>query len=283
MNPESDTLARFIRKHPRLVVLTGAGISLDSGIPTYRNETGEWLSGPPIQEREFLQDVHTRRRYWARSWYGWPTIRDAAPNPGHIALAALEAQGCIELLITQNVDGLHQKAGSRNVVDLHGRVDRVRCLDCAQTHCRDHVQDLLAHHNDWPTQHAPTARPDGDMDIREDGVTKLVLPRCPACGGDLRPDVVFFGGSVPTERVHRCQQALQQADALLVVGSSLMVFSGYRFCRRASQLRKPVAIINPGLTRGDALADIRLTSVAGPLLAGAVARLAQAAGTSPRS
>jgi NAD-dependent SIR2 family protein deacetylase len=278
MTPEPDTLANFIREHPRLVVLTGAGISLDSGIPTYRDDSGKWLPRPPIQEREFLKDAHTRRRYWARSWYGWPTIRDAKPNASHVALAWLEERGCIELLITQNVDGLHQKAGSHKVIDLHGRVDRVRCLDCEGMHCRNSVQDLLRRHNEWPAQQAASARPDGDMEVAEGTLSKIVLPRCPDCGGDLRPDVVFFGGSVPTERVDRCQQALEQADALLVVGSSLMVFSGYRFCRRASRLDKPIAIINPGLTRGDELAHTRLRSPAGPLLARAVAHLEQGPG-----
>ena len=181
-------------------------------------------------------------------------------------------------MITQNVDGLHQKAGSRNVIDLHGRVDRVRCMSCDRVHCRSSVQDLLRHHNEWPEPQSASARPDGDMEAPENMLSGIVLPLCTDCGGDLRPDVVFFGGSVPTERVNRCEQALEQADALLVVGSSLMVYSGYRFCRRASQLNKPIAIINPGLTRGDELAHTRLRSAAGPLLARAVAHLEQATG-----
>jgi NAD-dependent SIR2 family protein deacetylase len=278
MTPEPDTLANFIREHPRLVVLTGAGISLDSGIPTYRDDTGKWLPRPPIQERGFLQDANTRRRYWARSWYGWPTIRDAKPNHSHVALAWLEEHGCIELLITQNVDGLHQKAGSHNVIDLHGRVDRVRCLGCEGLHCRNSVQDLLDCHNEWPEQQSANARPDGDMEIFEDLIASIVLPRCPDCGGDLRPDVIFFGGSVPADRVSRCQRALEEADALLVAGSSLMVFSGYRFCRRASQLGIPIAIINPGVTRADELASTRLRCPAGPLLAGAITLLQKDAG-----
>lgn len=268
---DSDALARFFADNPRLLVLTGAGISLDSGIPTYRDQHGSWLHSSPIQEQAFLRDAHTRRRYWARSWYGWPVVRDAQPNAAHIALAQLERRGHIELLITQNVDGLHQRAGSRNVVDLHGRVDRVRCLKCAAVHSRDEVQQLLARENTWPPRPHHAARPDGDMDVSDDLLPGLQLPRCAHCAADLRPDVVFFGGTVPRSTVQQCHDALQRADALLVVGSSLMVFSGYRFCRRAQQLGKPVAIINPGVTRADAEAQVRLYSPAGPLLTQLVA------------
>ncbi|NQX90331.1 MAG: NAD-dependent deacetylase, partial [Halioglobus sp.] len=167
---ETEQLATFLCDNPRLVVLTGAGISLDSGIPTYRDDAGNWLPKAPIQERAFIQEEHTRKRYWTRSWYGWPTMRDAKPNIAHHALAQLEERGRIELLITQNVDGLHQKAGSRNVVDLHGRVDRARCLRCNMLHSRDAVQDWLAHHNDWPEQPHGIIRPDGDMDATEDAL-----------------------------------------------------------------------------------------------------------------
>lgn len=263
---DSDALARFLADNPRLLVLTGAGISLESGIPTYRDQGGNWLHATPIQEQAFLRDAHTRRRYWARSWYGWPVVRDAQPNAAHIALAQLERRGHIELLITQNVDRLHQRAGSRNVVDLHGRVDRVRCLACAAVHSRDEVQALLAEGNTWPPRPPQSARPDGDMDIEEALLPGLRLPRCPRCAADLRPDVVFFGGSVAPAVVQACHDALERADGLLVVGSSLMVFSGYRFCRRAHQLAKPIAIINPGVTRADALAQVRLHSPAGSLL-----------------
>lgn len=266
LHQDSDTLARFVASNPRMLVLTGAGISLDSGIPTYRDQRGCWLHPPPIQEQAFLRDADTRRRYWARSWYGWPVVRDAQPNGAHIALAQLEQQDHIELLITQNVDRLHQRAGSRNVVDLHGRVDRARCMACAAVYCRDAVQRLLQDENAWPlrTQHA--TRPDGDMDVPGSLWSGLQLPRCSQCTADLRPDVVFFGGTVPKETVQTCHEALERADALLVVGSSLTVFSGYRFCRWAHQLGKPVAIINPGVTRADAMAQVRLFSPAAPLL-----------------
>ncbi len=275
------SLTDFLADHPRLVVLTGAGISCASGIPTYRDQHGNWLYRAPIQEQAFLKDVHTRRRYWARSRHGWPVIRDALPNPAHLALAQLEQQGHITLLITQNVDRLHQRAGSRNVVDLHGRVDRVRCLECATMHSRDSIQDMLECENQWPCPPQQTPRPDGDMDVPDEMLLQLVLPQCHLCAGDLMPEVVFFGGTVPTERVNTCLDALEQADALLAIGSSLMVFSGYRFCRRASQLGKPIAIINPGVTRADELAALRLHSQATPLLTLVVEQLRQTISSSP--
>lgn len=260
-------LTQFLVDYPRLVVLTGAGISAASGIPTYRDRSGTWRHREPIQEQDFLRHAHTRRRYWARSWQGWPVIRDARPNPAHFALARLENQGRIELLVTQNVDGLHQRAGSRRVVDLHGRVDSVRCLACAAVFDRDSIQSLLERDNPWPGPAPARVRPDGDMDIPEEFPPGLVLPRCQRCAGDLIPDVVFFGGSVPAPRVNTCLDALAEADALLAIGSSLAVFSGFRFCREAQRRGKPVAIINPGVTRADGLAQLRLWSAAAPLLA----------------
>lgn len=266
MTREAEELSSFIREHPKLVVLSGAGISLDSGIPTYRDDSGKWLPGPPIQERDFLLESQTRQFYWSRSWYGWPRIRDARPNACHNSLATLEARGSVVLTITQNVDGLHQKAGSLKVVDLHGRVDRAYCLDCEAMQCRDAVQEQLGKHNSWPEQVSPGMRPDGDMEISVDDIGAITVPRCPECGGELRPGVVFYGGTVPKQRVQRCNEALEKADALLVVGSSLTVFSGFRFCRRAAELNKGIAVVNPGTTRADELAHTRLRSPAGPLL-----------------
>ena len=270
-----ERLAHFIVAHPRLVVLTGAGISAPSGIPTYRDQHGTWQHRSPIQEQAFLTEAQTRRRYWARSWYGWPLMRDATPNAAHHALAAMEAQGHIELLITQNVDSLHQRAGSRKVLDLHGAVGRVRCLGCAALHCREAIQQQLAATNAWPDSAAHQPRPDGDMEIPEAAVAQLVLPLCPLCGGDLKPDVVFFGGTVPREHVAACQKALAQADALLAIGSSLMVFSGFRFCRLAAAMDKPVVLINPGITRADDLASFKLSSLAAPLMSGTLDHLKQ--------
>ncbi|MCB1690404.1 MAG: NAD-dependent protein deacetylase [Halioglobus sp.] len=273
LQQDIDTLATFIVDHPRLVVLTGAGISAPSGIPTYRDRQGSWQHRAPIQEQDFLVDEQTRRRYWSRSRYGWPLIRDAKPNPAHRALAELESQGRIELLITQNVDGLHQRAGSRNVLDLHGAVDRVRCLTCGAVHCRESIQEQLDRDNSWPAHTGHSPRPDGDMEIPDALLDEFVLPQCPLCGGDLKPDVVFFGGTVSRASVATCHDALGRADALLAIGTSLMVFSGFRFCRRARELGKPVVLVNPGITRADGLAQIKLPSLAGPLLAGTIDHL----------
>lgn len=251
------------------MVLTGAGISSGSGIPTYRDEQGKWLSRAPIQAEAFSRDEQTRRRYWSRSWYGWPVIRDALPNGAHHALAQLEKHGHIEQLVTQNVDRLHQKAGSQKVVDLHGRVDRVRCMECGAGDSRDSVQQVLASDNEWPAKEKLQLRPDGDVEV-EEAFQDMVLPYCQNCGGDIMPDVVFFGGSIPRDRVSNCLDALERADALLAVGTSLTVYSGYRFCRKASQLGKPMAIVNPGPTRADELAQLRLNTRADPLLSQAL-------------
>lgn len=264
---ELKLLNHFLSDNPNLVILTGAGISHASGIPTYRDAAGKWLSRTPIQEREFLQDERTRKRYWVRSYFGWPIMQQARPNQAHHALAELEQRGHVKLLITQNVDRLHQHAGSRNVVDLHGRIDQVACLSCSALYPRHAIQQQLEQRNHWPEQPLQHPRPDGDMDVPDALVDNLNLPHCTRCDGDLMPDVVFFGGSVPRDTVQRCSDAIEQADALLVIGSSLTVFSGFRFCRLANRWDKPIAIVNPGATRADTLAQLRLQSPAEELLA----------------
>lgn len=273
--PDSDitALAEFLRRHPRLVVLTGAGISAASGIPPYRDETGRWLHSAPIMHRDFLDSEATRRRYWARSWHGWPVVRDAVPNTAHRALAALEQRQRIELLVTQNVDRLHQRAGSERVVDLHGRLDRVRCLSCELAVEREAIQERLLPDRAPDDTPRTANRPDGDMDIDTDLARKVVLPRCDRCAGDLMPDVVFFGGNIPRRRVDTCATAIARADALLVVGSSLRVFSGFRLCRSAHRAGKPIAIVNRGMTRADGLAALTLHCAAAPLLERVVASL----------
>ena len=241
-----DELCAFLDRHPKVVVITGAGTSASSGIPTYRDEKGTWLHSEPIQHQEFLQQARRRQRYWARSLRGWPAVRDARPNQAHLALSSLERSGRIALLITQNVDRLHQRAGSQNVVDLHGRLDRVRCLDCTAWHARDHIQEQLARENGSIAAGA-NPRPDGDADVNDEDVSNVKVPACSSCGGLLMPDVVFFGGTVPAERVSACTDAVRQADAVLAIGSSLQVYSGFRFCRQAVRLGKSLALINPGL------------------------------------
>ncbi|WP_156507541.1 NAD-dependent protein deacetylase [Halioglobus sp. HI00S01] len=262
MTDSHDALAHFLAAHSNLLVLTGAGISAPSGLPTYRDENGSWLYRKPIQHRDFLARESTRKRYWARSTLGWPAVRDASPNEAHYALQRLEKKGQLELLVTQNVDRLHQRAGSRRVIDLHGRLDRVRCLDCGALASRESLQETLASANPWLSADSSEARPDGDRDLPDDTLARFEIPSCARCTGVLIPDVVFFGGSIPPARHDSCNAALDRADALLVVGSSLQVYSGYRFCRRAKELGLPLVIVNPGKTRADDLADMRIAQTA---------------------
>jgi NAD-dependent SIR2 family protein deacetylase len=255
-----QALRDFVSSHAPLFVLTGAGCSTDSGIPDYRDMQGQWKRRQPVMFRDFLLDPTTRKRYWARSLVGWRHFRRAAPNDAHRALAQLESSGHIGLLVTQNVDRLHQAAGSANVLDLHGRVDVVRCMACEDRTSREQVQDeLLALNPDWADLDAHTA-PDGDADLENVDFAKFTVPDCRRCAGTLKPDVVFFGESVPTDRVERAMQALQESAAMLVVGSSLMVYSGYRFAQVASAWGKPIAAINLGRTRADDLLTLKVTA-----------------------
>ncbi|TDV34452.1 NAD-dependent SIR2 family protein deacetylase [Paraburkholderia caballeronis] len=253
-----DALHAFVERHPRLFVLTGAGISTDSGIPGYRDENGEWKRSPPITLQEFLGSEQSRRRYWARSLIGWPTVGLAQPNGAHRALARLEAAQRVQALVTQNVDGLHQRAGSRDVIELHGSIGHVHCLACGAQYTRESIQPMLEARN--PELAGANAEPaaDGDAHFDFDGANAFDVPTCAACGGMLKPSVVFFGENVPRERVAAASGALDAADAVLVVGSSLMVYSGYRFCVWAQKLGKPVAAINLGRTRADPMLALKV-------------------------
>ena len=252
----------------RVVVLTGAGCSTESGIPDYRGPDTPPRKRPPIQHREFVDHAHMRRRYWARSMLGWPMLSAAQPNLGHAALAALECAGIVVGLITQNVDGLHRGAGSRDVVELHGALARVRCLGCGAVIARDDLQArLVATNPEWPARAASVeSAPDGDADLSDELVADFQVIACAACGGVLMPDVVFFGGSVPRPRLDAAWATFDRGDVLLVVGSSLTVFSGYRFVRRAAERSVPVAILNRGPTRGDDHAVLRVDAPAGETL-----------------
>ena len=252
---DAQQLSEFIQYYPKLVVLTGAGVSLASGIPTYRDENGFWQRSEPMQHHDFIKQTYTQKRYWARSFIGWPLMANAQPNAAHAALAQLEQLGHSRLLITQNVDHLHQQAGSRQVIDLHGNLRQIICLSCGAQTTRTALQIRLAKLNPYLQGLSADVRPDGDAELSEAHVEQVRIPACLNCGGVLMPDVVFFGGTVPVERVQACLTALQQADALLVVGSSLKVFSGFRFCLRAQEWGKPIALLNPGNTRADALAQ----------------------------
>ena len=260
MNQTVSQLLEFFEQHPHWVVLTGAGVSAASGIPTYRNRSGQWLRNRPIQHQEFCTSEDARRRYWGRSMVGWPAIRDAAVNENHLALTALEQAGHVSLTITQNVDRLHQRAGTREVIDLHGRLDRVRCLDCGAGLDRQEIQRELERLNPEHMRRAGAIRPDGDADLTPEQVKNIQIWDCPACAGLLKPDVVFFGGSIPRARIEYCESALAAADGLLVLGSSLQVFSGYRFCRLAVELGKPLVILNEGITRADEIATLKAST-----------------------
>lgn len=251
-------LQQFITDHPRLFVLTGAGCSTDSGIPDYRDRDGQWKRTPPVTYAAFMHEAATRQRYWARSLVGWRRFGHALPNATHHALAELERRGQVELLVTQNVDRLHQHAGSENVLDLHGRLDQVRCMSCDARLNRDAFQQMLVERNpEWALLDAVDA-PDGDADLDGHDFTSFDIPPCPLCGGLMKPDVVFFGEAVPRERVDAAARAWQMADAVLVVGSSLMVYSGYRFVDAAARAGKPVAAVTLGRTRADPLLTLKV-------------------------
>jgi NAD-dependent SIR2 family protein deacetylase len=240
----------------RTVVLTGAGLSTDSGIPDYRGPGAPVRM--PMTFQDFVAGQDAQQRYWARAHVGWSRMGGAEPNAGHLALARLEAQGCVSFLVTQNVDGLHERAGQQRMVALHGRISDVVCLDCGGLTHRVAMQRRLTEANPgWLDAHASVAaRPDGDVALEE--TSRFVVPTCAGCGGRLKPHVVFFGENVPKERVERTYAAIDEADALLVAGSSLMVMSGLRFVRYAAKAGLPVVIVNRGVTRGDDLATVKV-------------------------
>lgn len=267
-HPDGDArrLADWCRGRTRLVALTGAGCSTGSGIPDYRDADGAWKRKPPVQIRDFTASEAVRRRYWARSLVGWRHFAKAEPNPAHRALAALERAGALLHLVTQNVDGLHQRAGSRAVTDLHGRLDEVECLACGARSPRKEFQAVLEARNPgWVTLSAGMA-PDGDADLEGRDFSGFDVPACESCGGVLKPAVVFFGDAIPPERTRAALGAVGSADALLVVGSSLMVWSGYRLVRAATERRVPVVAVNLGRTRADVLLEFKVVAPCGELL-----------------
>lgn len=261
-----ERLAAFLRAHASVLVLTGAGMSTASGIPGYRDEDGVRRGRQPVQGPEFRRSDVVRRRYWARSLVGWPTLAQAEPNAGHVALAQLEQGGYLGALVTQNVDGLHQRAGSNRLIELHGNIHDVVCLDCGGRHARAAIQQRLVHDNPLLAGASAHPLPDGDAALEPEALEDFRVPACEQCGGVLQPDVVFFGDNIPPQRSADALQLMHEADALLVVGSSLMVFSGYRFCRLAAEAGKPVVALNIGKTRADDLLAFKVEAGAQHML-----------------
>lgn len=253
-----DQLAGFLGRHRQVLVLTGAGISTASGIPDYRGRDGVRRGRAPVQGPEFRKSEAVRKRYWARSMIGYPVLAGAAPNAAHHAIADLQADAILGPLMTQNVDGLHQRAGSAPVLELHGNIHSVVCLDCHAPFRRAFVQGILEELNPGVAGAVASAAPDGDAHIEPDALAEFHIPYCPHCGGLLKPDVVFFGDGVAPAATSEALAMMEAADALLVVGSSLMVFSGFRFCRMAAAAGKPIAAINLGITRADDLLHLKL-------------------------
>jgi NAD-dependent SIR2 family protein deacetylase len=258
MKASTEALRDFLDAAGSVAVLTGAGVSTGSGIPDYRDRNGDWKHAQPMQFHEFAGSGVARQRYWARSYVGWRRFGRAEPNGAHHALAKLESKGKVDTLITQNVDRLHSRAGSRQVIDLHGDLGVVVCLACGEKDSRRNFQLRLADANaGW---HAEVFRykPDGDAELAEESHQEFRVPGCGKCDGVIKPDVVMFGESVPKGRVDDARRSVERAEALLVVGSSLMVYSGFRFVRQANESGKPIAIVNRGKTRADDIATIKV-------------------------
>ncbi|MFF2627824.1 NAD-dependent protein deacetylase [Kitasatospora griseola] len=249
-----------------VAVLSGAGLSTESGIPDYRGPDGIRRHRAPMTYQEFLAGEPARRRYWARSHAGRAVIAGARPNAGHFAVARLRAAGRLSAVITQNVDGLHRAAGTADAVELHGGLDRVICLGCAAVSPRAELDERLAALNPAFRDAGSRINPDGDVELPDDLVASFTVADCARCGGILKPDVVFFGESVPKDRVEHCYRLVDEARALLVLGSSLAVMSGLRFVRHTAKSGKPVAIVTRGTTRADALATLRLDRPLGETL-----------------
>jgi NAD-dependent SIR2 family protein deacetylase len=262
-----DSALRELVHAGGVVVLSGAGLSTESGIPDYRGPSGALRRHTPMTYQAFVGSTEARRRYWARSYLGWGQIAAARPNAGHHAVAGLQARALVDAIITQNVDGLHQAAGARDVIELHGGLDAVVCLGCRRREGRASLGQRLAAANAGFVAELAGVNPDGDVDLPDDQLDGFTLVGCEACGSELlKPDVVFFGENVPRPRVDACFAHVEAASALLVLGSSLTVLSGFRFVRRAAALGVPVAIVNQGPTRGDELASLKVEAPLGEVL-----------------
>jgi NAD-dependent SIR2 family protein deacetylase len=253
----ASTLYQFIEQNAPVAVLTGAGISTASGIPDYRDQEGQWKRKQPVQHPDFMRCHLTRQRYWARSLIGWPMMAAAEPNVAHHQLARLSQTPLVSGVITQNVDRLHQKAQTRHTIDLHGRADQIICMSCSQQLPRQWMHERCSQHNPDFLNLSATVAPDGDADLEMD-FSQFQVPSCDSCGGILKTDVVFFGDTVPRERVDACRQLIRDSKALLVIGSSLMVYSGYRFARQCIENNQPIALLGLGKNRADDIATLKI-------------------------
>lgn len=277
--PAPASLVEFVRRYPRLFVLGGAGVSTASGIPDYRDADGQRKGRDPVMLQDFLKSETGRRRYWARNMIGWPTVSRARPNAAHRALVEFDALGHIEQLVTQNVDGLHAQAGSKNAIELHGNIGHVVCLGCGRRDTRASIQQRLEADNPGWLDATAAPLPDGDALLESERFDLFRAPACESCGGVLKPDVVFFGEGVPRARVEAARDALARADGMLVVGSSLMVYSGFRFCEQAARAGTPIAAVNVGRTRADHLLSLKIAQPCEAALTALVEQLAAGART----
>ncbi|MEL0297732.1 MAG: Sir2 family NAD-dependent protein deacetylase [Gammaproteobacteria bacterium] len=258
LNPENPEAAAIIGAG-HVTVLSGAGISLASGIPTYRDALGQWLGAEPITHQAFMRDAMARRRYWARSAHGYPLMSKASPTEAHVALASFERMGLLRECITQNVDVLHEAAGHHSVLHLHGTIEAVLCTACGHRYERQEIQKAIETLNGiYETQTIDAPRPDGDIPVSDEWIEQFQVPDCDRCGGFLKPDVVFFGGNLAPQIKEAALVAVDESSALVVVGSSVQVFSGYRLCRRAAERGIPILLINPGQGRADEIATHRM-------------------------
>ncbi|XP_017891124.1 NAD-dependent protein deacylase Sirt4 isoform X3 [Ceratina calcarata] len=269
---ESDLLKlkAFIENFDRLCVVTGAGISTESGIPDYRSEgVGLYARSDrrPVLYKEFCNSEAVRRRYWARNYVGWPRFSSVRPNTAHKILRLIEDENKVRCIVTQNVDDLHAKAGSRRVIELHGTAFKVMCLDCDERICRYYLQEVLDRLN--PDMNVTTSmiRPDGDVDLSQEQVEGFKVPTCENCGGVLKPDIIFFGDNVPRQTVETVKYNVDRSDSLLIIGSTLTTYSGYRIALQANSAGKPIGIINIGKTRADDLAVVKVEGRCGDVLA----------------
>lgn len=275
MSNDFAKIAELLERSAATVVLTGAGISTASGIPDYRDENGEWKHARPVQFQDFITKPGVRQRYWSRSLVGWPLMTQAQPNPAHKALQQLQQRGFVSAVITQNVDGLHQQCGTEDVIDLHGRLDEVRCLDCRRAFRRADWQLRISDLNPGFADNAVARqnKPDGDAEIDGVDLAAFKVPDCPTCGGIVKPEVVFFGEAVPPTRVQQSYDSVDNAELMLVVGSSLIVYSGFRFARRAHANNIPLVLINKGFNRAADLATLNIDADCGTALGAIVTAL----------